>query len=93
MCSSDLLFDAAEDDPSRRRLVLHGWVGKEAALKALGTGVHGVPAKVEVLPQPEQPRYGDQMFRGWWPPMPSPYVTCVATAPAIATCRLVTALP
>lgn len=40
---------ARQCEDVRRRALLEAWVGKEAVLKAMGTGVHGVTRSVRVL--------------------------------------------
>jgi phosphopantetheinyl transferase len=69
--------------------LLHAWVGKEAVLKAIGKGLHGVTKSVrvigcETLPKRTDPQSG--LVTPWcatWLPVGDDVLTCLATPTSV----------
>ena len=75
--------------------LLTAWVGKEAVLKALGLGVHGVITSVEVLghernPVRTDPQSGErQRWSAVWPLVDPSLIVCLATEAAPESIQLI----
>lgn len=75
--------------------LLTAWVGKEAVLKALGLGVHGVITSVEVLghernPVRTDPQSGErQRWSAVWPLVDQSLIVCLATETAPESIQLI----
>lgn len=95
LSASEVTWLTNFDSETQPRHLLTAWVGKEAVLKAIGLGVHGVTTSVEVLGQETSPVRTDpqsgkrQHWSAVWPAIDESLLVCLAAEATPQSIRLI----